>query len=54
MDCNIESDHEVPKISKILSVIKWAEDFEYLLHHAIGVLMIPLEYVTRAEDTVPT
>jgi hypothetical protein len=43
---------EVPKISKTLSIIKWTEAFTDFLHRKIGVRMIPLAYVVRA-DIVP-
>ena len=43
---------EVPKISKTLLIIKWTEAFTDFLHRKIGVRMIPLAYVVRA-DVVP-
>jgi hypothetical protein len=43
---------EVPKILKTLSIIKWTEAFTDGLHRKIGVWMIPLAYVVRA-DIVP-
>jgi hypothetical protein len=44
---------EVPKISKTLSIIKWTEAFTDFLHRKIGVRMIPLAYVVRADVAPP-
>jgi hypothetical protein len=53
LDRKTAEDPEVPKISKTLTVIKWTEAFDDFLHQAIGVRMIPLAYVTRADTNVP-
>ena len=45
---------EVPKISQSLPIIKWMEAFQDYLHRVIGVRMIPLAYVTRKDDDVPS
>jgi hypothetical protein len=42
-----DSNLEVPKISKTLTVIKWSEAFYDHLNRKIGVRKIPLAYVTR-------
>jgi hypothetical protein len=44
---------EVPKISKLLPIIKWTESFRDYLHRVVGVRMIPLAYVIRPEAAVP-
>ena len=48
-----EDTPEVPKISKSLPIIKWTEAFQDHLHQVIGVRMIPLAYVIRANEDVP-
>ena len=48
-----DNEPEVPKITKALPVIKWTEAFEDYMSRVIGVRMIPLGYVIRA-DAVPT
>ena len=45
---------EVPKISKSLPIIKWTEAFQEHFHRVIGVRMIPLAYVIRMNEDVPT
>ena len=45
--------HDVPKITKALPVIKWTEAFTDYLSCAIGVRMISLVYVIRPEADVP-
>jgi hypothetical protein len=45
-------DHEVPKITKSLVIIKWTEAFDDFLHRKIGTRTIPLAYVTRASGAV--
>ena len=47
-----EDPPEVPKISKALPVLKWAEAFDDHLTRCIGKRNIPLAYVTR-EEVVP-
>ena len=44
---------DVPKISKALPVIKWAEAFKDYLNRTIGVHGIPLAYIIRSKATVP-
>lgn len=44
-----EDDPEVPKITKSLPVLKWAEAFDDYLTRCIGKRNIPLAYVTREE-----
>jgi hypothetical protein len=45
---------EVPKITKALPVIKWTEAFRDYLHRVIEVRKVPLTYVIRPEEEVPT
>ena len=47
-----EDPPEVPKITKALPVLKWAEAFDDHLMRVIGACNIPLAYVTR-EEVVP-
>ena len=49
----INEDHEIPKITKRLVIIKWTEALDDFLHCKIGRRMIPLAYVTRATATAP-
>ena len=44
---------EVPKITKTLTITKWIETFEDFLFQTVGIRMIPLAYVIRANDIVP-
>ena len=44
---------EVPKISKSLPILKWAEAFPDFLNQVIGSRTIPLSYVIRNEVDVP-
>ena len=42
----------VPKISKVLLIIKQTESFAGFLHLAVGERNIPLSYFIRKSDTV--
>jgi hypothetical protein len=46
-------EHDVPKITKALPVIKWTESFRDYLHRMIGVRTIPLAYVIWPDGNVP-
>ena len=48
-----DDDVDVPKITKGLKVMRWAEAFDDWLNQQIGVRHIPLKYVTRANATAP-
>lgn len=48
-----EDEIEVPKITKGLKVMKWAESFEDWLSQQVGVRCIPLKYVTREVAVAP-
>ena len=43
---------DVPKIDKKLNVMRWSEAFADFLQRVVGVRMIPLSYVTRAQVEV--
>jgi hypothetical protein len=45
-------DPQVPKITKTLQVMQWAEAFSDFLHRKVGIRSIPLAYVTRPEIAV--
>ena len=44
---------EVPKITKGLKVMKWAESFEDWLSQQVGVRCVPLKCVTREVEVAP-
>jgi hypothetical protein len=44
---------ETPKITKGLNIMKWSDSFFDFLNRCIGVRMIPLVYVVRAEENPP-
>jgi hypothetical protein len=44
---------ELPKITKVLPVIKWTEAFRDYLHRVIRVHKVPLAYVVRPEEEMP-
>ena len=44
---------EVLKITKTLLIMKWTEAFQDNLHRVIGVRVIPLAYIIRADRGVP-
>ena len=44
---------DVPKISKVLPVIKWMEAFQDFLNRKIGNHNIPLAYIIRDEPNPP-
>ena len=44
---------DVPKISKVLLVIKWTEAFQDFLNRKIGNCNIPLAYIIRDEPNPP-
>jgi hypothetical protein len=44
---------ETPKVTKGLNIMKWSDSFFDFLNRCIGVRMIPLVYVVRAEETPP-
>ena len=48
-----EDDHDVPKITKALPIIKWTEAFQAFLHRVIGARMIQLAYVIQIDPQVP-
>ena len=48
-----EDDPDVPKITKALPIIKWAEAFQDFLNRVIGARMIPLAYVIQIDPQVP-
>ena len=48
-----EDPPEVPKITKTLPIMKWTEAFQDYLHRVIGVRVIPLAYIIRADSGVP-
>lgn len=47
-----DDDAEVPKVTKLLSIIKWTEAFQDFLSKSIGTRTIPLAYVTRPDSNV--
>ena len=44
---------DVPKITKQVSVMKWATAFDDHLHACLGALQAPLAWITRPEAAVP-
>jgi hypothetical protein len=44
---------EVPKITKVLPIIKWTEASRDYLHRVIGICTVPLAYVIQPEAPVP-
>jgi hypothetical protein len=50
--CKENEDPQVPKITKTLQVMQWAEAFSDFLHRKVGIRSIPLAYVTRPEIAV--
>lgn len=48
-----DDEPKVPKISKALPITKWTEAFKDCLWRVIGVRMIPLAHVIRADETLP-
>ena len=48
-----DDSHDVPKISKVLPVIKWMEAFQDFLNRKIGNCNIPLVYIIHDEPNPP-
>ena len=48
-----EHDPEIPKITKVLPIIKWTEAFQDFLNRDIGDRMFPLAYEIRIDSQVP-
>ena len=44
---------DIPKISKVLPVIKWTEAFQDFLNRKIGNCNIPLAYIIHDEHNPP-
>ena len=48
----LKAQPETPRITQELPIMKWVEAFEDHLHRCVGVRMIPLSYVIRANEGV--
>jgi len=51
-DCRATNDPETPKVSKVLTIIRWTDAFRDHLHQCVGVRHIPLGYVTQTDNAV--